>query len=220
MKNGEIRKRLGTIINLRINRSIQNINFFMKFYYFPFFILLGCQNSALDKKESRNDSFQIKAVAKENVENKKMSMNDTAGFFSNCQHWTYGLFMGNLQGVNASKDSLGAFCFYECYDCKETFRIIFIHKSKSANNTNKAVWSEFENGCNEKYPNFNCFAFVYPMRDPDKQKDVHAMNIDFPVIVKTYERMADDNWRFIKQVKAETFKELALLQFRTIYHLN
>jgi hypothetical protein len=57
------------------------------------------------------------------------------------------------------------------------------------------------------------------MRDPDKQKNVHAMNIDFPVTVKAYERTTGDNWKFLKKVRVKTFHELSLLKFKTIYHI-
>jgi hypothetical protein len=58
------------------------------------------------------------------------------------------------------------------------------------------------------------------MRDPDKQKDVHAMNVDFPVTVRSYERTKGDNWKLLKKARAKTFNELSQLQYRTIYHLH
>ena len=183
-------------------------------------ILISCNNLTSENKASSNkDSNNLGnlAVSEENGMNSK----DTAGFFSNCQKWT-GSSMGFLQEVEASKDSLGPFCFYECYDCKETFEIIFVYKDvkKRGQANHDFIWNEYEKGCVNIFSNFECFAFVYPMRDPDKQKDVHAMNIDFPITVRVYERNTGDNWKFLKKIKVKTFKELSLLQFKTIYRLK
>jgi hypothetical protein len=180
--------------------------------------LLSCQNSTSTKGLNSADSSVIDSS--KNYKANEPNSSDTTGFLSNCQNWTHGVFQGYLQGLDVEKDSLGTFCFYDCYDCKESFEIIFIHKTKKGPDTDNSIWKEFENSCKNSYANFNCFVFVYPMRDPDKQKDVHAMNIDFPVGVKVYERIAGDNWNFVRAVETKSFKELSLLKFRTIYHLN
>ena len=176
--------------------------------------LTSCQGSPSVK--TINSKSNDNAVAKNSNEN----LQDTTGFLFNCQKWSTGISEGYLQGIEASKDSLGNFCFYQCYDCKETFEIIFVHKTKRGADTDDSMWNEFKDGCGNQYPDFNCFAFVYPMRDPDKQKDVHAMNVDFPVTVRVYERTIGDNWNFLKKVRAKNFHELSLLQFKTIYHLQ
>ena len=31
--------------------------------------------------------------------------------------------------------------------------------------------------------------------DPQKQEDIHEMNIDFPVTVRIYKRIENDNWQ-------------------------
>jgi len=180
--------------------------------------LVSCQSSTSSQKgaDKNHDSVTSVTTPKSLNENLK----DTTGFLSDCQKWSSGAYEGYLQGVEASKDSLGDFCFYECYDCKETFQIILVHKTQRGNDTDNSVWNEFENSCGNQYANFNCFAFVYPMRDPDKQKDVHAMNVDFPVTVRAYERTNGDSWRFLKKVRAKNFHALSLLQFKTIYHLQ
>lgn len=150
------------------------------------------------------------------------SPKDTTGFFSNCQELMYHSSLGSLQSVEADKDSLKNLYFAACYDCKTTFEIVFSHKvpEKRKDQNYKSLSNEFTNGCAEYFKNFNCFAFVCPMRDPDKQKDVHAMNIDFPVEVRVYERTADDIWEFVKRAKVKNFKDYALLQFKSIYHLE
>jgi hypothetical protein len=53
---------------------------------------------------------------------------DTSGFLSNCQELIQHSSLGNLQGVDASKDSIKNFYFAECFDCKETYQVIFVHK--------------------------------------------------------------------------------------------
>lgn len=178
-------------------------------------------NDSVSLTSSKTDQSNVDSVSSVTFpEKREVTVKDTTGFLSNCQNWNSGTSMGYLQGVKSDKDSLGAFSFYECYDCDNTFQIIFIHKNKRGVDNDNSVWDEFERSCSNKYENFNCFAFVYPMRDPDKQKDVHEMNIDFPVTVKAYERITDDNWRFVKKIEAKTFKELSSFQFLIIYHLN
>lgn len=190
-----------------------------KFYHIVLIVIISCKNSTSSQNESSTDSNTSNTIFdKEDITNLK----DTIGFFSNCKKWTNGSSMGYLQGVEASKDSLGSFCFYECYDCKETFRIIFVYNdiNKRGGVNHDFVWTEFKNGCTNNFLKFQCYAFVYPMRDPDKQSDVHAMNIDFPIEVRVYERTSDDIWKFIKKVKTKNFNDYALLQFKSIYHLE
>ena len=191
-----------------------------KVYSILLFICLSCQNSTLTKKKNVSNSFSSDTLSQKVTDFDEMYVKDTTGFLSNCQNRISGSSMGYLQEVPSRKDSLGAFCFYECYDCKETFEIVFIHKNKQGPDTDNSVWDEFEKSCHNNFSNFNCFAFVYPMRDPDKQKDIHAMNIDFPVMIKAYERITNDNWKFVKEIKAKKFKEFSLFQFKTIYHLH
>jgi|ERR1700694_263941 len=180
-------------------------------------LLISCQSSTSQQKEAGGMHESIASIRRSEKSNG--SWRDTTGFLSNCQKWIYGSFTGYLQGLEASKDSLGEFGFYECYDCKESFRIIFVQKTKPGADADSVIRKRFENGCSDQYANFNCFVFVYPMRDPDKQEDVHAMNIDFPVTVKVYERIAGDHWKFLKKVRAKKFRELSILEFKTIYHI-
>lgn len=129
-------------------------------------------------------------------------------------------YVGALQIANTTNDSANYLCFAACYDCPESYEIIFIYtggieirKTVGYDSLSK----RFEDGCNNNFSAFDCFAFVLPMRDPEKQEDIHAMNIYFPVIVKVYKRVKIDSWRYIKTVKANNFKEYVTLQFKTIY---
>ncbi|MEI9942922.1 MAG: hypothetical protein WDN26_01755 [Chitinophagaceae bacterium] len=173
-------------------------------YYFFILLIIGC-NSSIDRHKEATSEYLSNSL-------------DTSGFFSNCQELTGHLSSGYIQGINRSKDSLGSFYFSACYDCAQSFEVIFFH-NKGENGT-EIGWKEAKNGCSDYFKNFDCFAFIYTMRDPDKQKDIHAMNIDFPIKVRTYKRVINDNWKFIREIKAKTFEEFSLLQFKTIYNLN
>lgn len=194
--------------------------FFKNKIIFMSILFVGCQDLPSQKKIERNNVN--KSLTNFNTTSKKneFGLKDTTGFLLNCQSWNSGTSMGYLQGVEANKDSLGPFCFYECYDCDKTFEIIFIHKGKKGPDFGNLVWNEFENSCNNNYINFNCFAFVYSMRNPDKQRNVHAMNIDFPVNVVAYQRVTGDNWRFVKKGIFKSFKEFSSFQFKTIYQFK
>jgi len=190
-----------------------------KFYFIVLIAIISCKNSTSSKHLSSNDSNASNASLEKR---ELMNSEDTIGFFSNCQELISHSSLGSLQGVEAGKDSLKNLYFAACYDCKKTFEIVFVHKvaEKRKDQNYNSLSNEFRSGCIDYFKNFNCFAFISPMRDPDKQEDVHAMNIDFPVEVQVYERTSDDVWKFIKKVKAKSFNEYALLQFKSIYHLE
>jgi len=154
-------------------------------------------------------------------ENSKITF-DTTGFLKNCDELISHSSLGNLQGVEAGKDSIMNFYFGECFTCNETYQIIFVHKefNKRLDEAYNVLSSEFKNGCTNDFKNFNCFAFVYPMRDPDKQKDPHAINFDFPMFIRAYERIDNDNWRFIKSRQVKNYQEYALFKFNSIYHIE
>jgi len=178
---------------------------------------IGCQSPNSDRKniEKNDDVTNIKS------EEMLKTVSDTSGFLKDCNNWEGGLFMGYLQGVESGKDSLGPFCYYECYDCKKTFEIIFVYKdfTQRQNVDHDSLFYYFKAGCNDKFKNFQCFAFVYPFKNPDKQKNVHDMNIDFPVSVKIYERITDDEWKFVRLDRVKNFKEFSKLQFNSVYKL-
>src|SRR5688572_21577822 len=80
--------------------------------------------------------------------------------------------------------------------------------------------TELRSGCKNAFENFHAFAFVYPMKDPDKQPDVHALNINFPINIKVFERIIGDKWNFLRTVEVNTLEEYWNLRFKTIYHLD
>lgn len=188
-------------------------------YCIVIIVIVSCNNSGSVKKTSLDSKDDTAITYVKGIK----ELIDTTDFFSNCDELIHHSTLGSLQGVEASKDFLQRLYFGDCFDyCKETFQIIFAHKdiNKRTDGGYNSITKEFENGCSNYFKNFECFAFVCPMRDPDKQKDIHALNIDFPVVMRIYERVSGDNWSFIKKVVAKTFEEYALIRFKTIHHLN
>jgi hypothetical protein len=181
--------------------------------------IVSCQEQS-SKKEA--DTVKSDTNTVNNTSQMTANALDSFNFFQHCENILNHSWLGSLQTVEASEDSLKNIFFASCYDCKETFEIVFFHKETKMRDDQEyqALSKEFHNGCGDYFKNFNCFAFVCPMTDPDKQEDPHAMNIKFPTSVKVYERTMDDKWRFVKQTVTKDFKKFAMLQFKTIYHID
>ena len=184
-----------------------------KLNYIIFLLFISCNNST----SSGNGISANTANAAV-----KINLPDTSGFLSDCQKIEKNISSGYLQGVEIEKDSLGLFGFYECFDCKETYEIVFVHKDFNIRKQleNDSVWRALQAGCRDYFKDFESFAFVYRMRDPDKQIHMHELNMDFPLVVRIYERIADDKWKFIMTAIVKTFSEFGFLQFKSIYHLR
>ena len=82
------------------------------------------------------------------------------------------------------------------------------------------IWDAFKKECGSYFSSFDCFAFAYAMRNPDKQDDVHATTVVYPVVVKVYQRISNDDWKLVEKKEERTFRDLSLLQFNTIYKLK
>ncbi len=193
--------------------------------YFVIFFLLSCESSPRYVKPNQTTSTDSNALSVKKLDTNNMVVNstDTTHFLNNCSELMTNTEVGALMGINRNNDSTGYLCFAECYDCKEAYQIIFVHKGGVSARKRlgyEEISKEFHNGCKNNFESFDCFAFVNPMRDPDKQKDEHAMNIDFPVIVKIYKRTIGDNWKFIERSKAKTFEEYQMVLFKTIYGIK
>lgn len=196
----------------------------MKIIIFFTTFLLSCQshsNKKLDKFTSVDTSVnQNRTLSRINTDT---SIINSVHFLGNCLELMSNSSVGSLAEIDKDKDSTGYLCFADCYDCKESYEIIFVYKGGVSVRKRlgfEGVSKEFDNGCNNNFKNFDCFAFVNPMRDPDKQKDEHAMNIDFPVTVKIYKRITGDTWEFVKKIKVKSFEEYQLVRFKTIYDIN
>ena len=134
-----------------------------------------------------------------------------------------------LQGTDHSNDSTGLMGFADFYDCPNTYQVIFLYKGKTTkqlhipNDSLEKYFKPLDNLFNHTqkigdFEDFVCYAFIYPQRDPEKQDDIHAMNIDFPVIAKSYKKIGITTWQYKGQIKAATFEELSEFKFRTIYN--
>ncbi|SEN39219.1 hypothetical protein SAMN04488505_11041 [Chitinophaga rupis] len=145
---------------------------------------------------------------------------DTTGFLSNCSPFMKSAYVGVLQGTNASRDSIFNLCFAPCYDCPETYEIIFVYKGGVRERKlmdYKIMEDIFRKGCGNHFSEFDCFAFVVPIRDPEKQDDMHALNMDFPLEVKVYSRIEGDKWRKVIARRVNSFEEYGDLQLNVIY---
>lgn len=193
--------------------------FILKFIIVLF--ILSCTSSPSSKidntklRNSQKDSNLSKGISLSHI-----ATNDTTGFLSNCKLLMTRSYEGALQVESAINDSVSYLCFAACYSCKKSYEIIFVYKGEIEIRKSMgydSLGKIFEKGCYNNFSKFNCFAFMLPMLDPEKQEDIHAMNIDFPVIVRVYKRIENDNWQYIKTKKVKTFEDYTALQFNTIY---
>jgi hypothetical protein len=165
----------------------------------------------------------------ENGDNDKSKMpSDTLDFLSNCVHLTRFSSYQGLQGTNASVDSTEYLCIANCYTCKETYELIFKYKG-TLYETKKLgkdfIFDEFHSGCSNNFDKFSCFAFVYPMKEPEPGECEDAkgnpipcdLGIKFPVNVKIYTRDRTNRWIFQENVEKKNFEELSMLFFKTVY---
>lgn len=160
---------------------------------------------------------------------------DTSGFLSNKSQCVMEITQGAMQGTQHSDDSTNYMIFSDFYDCNKTYEIIFLYKNISLrvkmgysdslfdsineNDLRKYV-SVDANSKNNLLNNFNCFAFIYPQRNPEGQEDVDAMNIDFPITIKAYKRKDKDTWQYQGSKRVATFEEFSEFRFKIIYGLK
>jgi hypothetical protein len=164
---------------------------------------------------------------KEILKNKNLSASakiyDTTNFFNDCLKLMNNSYIGSLTGIVRGKDSINFLCFADCYDCKRSYEIVFVRKGgvlKRKSLGIDKISDDFYKGCNNDFVNFDCVAFVNPMRNPDMQKDPHAMNIDFPVTMNIYVRLENNTWQFIKSITVRTFEEYQTERFKAIYNIK
>jgi len=190
------------------NKAINKIGMCLGLYF-----LCGCGGMPTGKTPLDTISSYKKGVT-------DSATYDTTGFLSNCKELMKNQYIGGLQGTTASRDSTGLFGFVDCYTSPETYEIIFVPKGGIEKRTLHYITQiekNFDNGCNNNFSGFDCYAFVAPMRDPEKQEDMHAMNMDFPLTVRAYERVGMDKWKLISVLKANTFAVYSNFEFQVIY---
>jgi hypothetical protein len=184
-------------------------------------IILGsCNLRSKDGKAQRDDTL-IKENNDVNKENKNIV--NTFNFLNDCNKLKKRSWEGSLQGTNKSKDSISYLCFSACYDCQETYELIFVLRGGVERRKHlgyDSIWSTFKNVCNNKFKDFECFVFVIPMKDPEKQDNIHETIYTFPSKIKVYKQVDSDNWRLLCDTLVGDFNAYANLRFKTIYGLN
>ena len=192
-----------------------------KVLIFGLITLLGCSNVISHDNINKEQPTEMTANTFKEKAVKDTSLID---FFKNSTNCTMRLSHGALQGTNHSIDSTGYLGFAGFYNCQTTYELIFLYKdvftrvalgydSLSRIFFNKQVQKS-------AFQEFDCYAFVLPIRDPEQQADIHEMPIDFPVNVKAYKRIKSTTWQFKGELKAKTFEEYSEFQFKVIYGLN
>jgi hypothetical protein len=119
---------------------------------------------------------------------------------------------GYLGGVNHT-DSSGPYVSFESYNDTLSFELIFYPKKLPRDSVqSETVNNDAANG----YPNFICFAFVYPIPNPYKAADYHADNTPYPVTVKVFVRK-NKTWKYLSQSKVGDLKALREYQISSMY---
>jgi len=153
---------------------------------------------------------------------------DSINFFDSCSSVvTYSSWIG-LQGTDASLDSTTYLCLADNYNAKKTYELI--GRYKSTIESQKAIGRDslfhiFNNACSNSFADFECYAFVFPMTEPepgectDKNGEPIAcsIGINFPVNIKAYYRVHDNDWISVGNKIANRFEELSSFEFKTVY---
>jgi hypothetical protein len=184
------------------------------------FIFVSCNISSKNETNKKTDSLYSEKSAL-NKENRHLG--DTNNFLEDCRKLTKRSWEGSLQGISRSKDSAGYLCFSACYDCQETYEMIFVFKGGVLRRKSigyDSIWASFRNGCDNKFKDFDCFVFVLPIKDPEKQDDIHKTIYTFPEKIKVYKQMDSIDWRLLYDTSVTDFGAYGNLRFETIYKLD
>ena len=143
-------------------------------------------------------------------------------FLKDCKKWDEWS-SGALQALDPRrKDSARNLCFSTYYGGSIPYEIIFVYKG-DVEHRNKigddSINKDFTHGCDSLFRDFDCYAFVHPMVNPDTLQDIHGDKNVYPASVKVYKRVRDDQWLFVGQDSVHSLPELSDLRFRTIYGL-
>jgi hypothetical protein len=182
----------------------------LKLFLTIFFIgLLTCCQSISSKKNKKTANQQSK-------------IKDGVSFLGDCEKVILSTYIGTLQGTKHSNDSTGLLCFFPCYEGPNTYESILMPRCGVDGRALlglSGLEKELHSACSNNFSSFDCFVFVLPLQDPEKQDDIHALNMNFPVSVKIYSRGTNGIWHYIKTARANSFQEYSNLQFNTIYSL-
>jgi hypothetical protein len=198
------------------------------------FFLLVCSylccktNKKVEVEENRyrkDGSILPSIMVMKAINNMALSSHKDTGrvkFFERCDLLLES--QGALQGVlpKVSEDSTGYFCFLERYNGDQSFEIILSYKGgvkKRKELGYNGLSKLFLEGCKSKYPDFDCYAFVLKIKNPNDQEDIHQSEIQYPVDVIVYRRIESDNWDLITKKKIKNWTEYSKLRFNTVYNL-
>ena len=78
------------------------------------------------------------------------------------------------------------------------------------------LFCHFSNSCAQRFPGFDCFAFVLPLQNPDSIGS-EATGIKFPVFVKVCKRIEGDEWGLMKNAGITSSPKYTRLIFNTLY---
>ena len=177
------------------------------------FVALACNNPATVNSPEKEDS--IKPTPRTNEikpgNNAELQQSGIPDFLDLVKNNTEKGRMW-LQGVEKS-DSTGPYVIEEFFSDTLNFRLLYYPRDG-----NKAAvdFNTVANGKKNNFKDFICFAFVYPMKNPNTMEDEHAENTKYPVTVKAYVRK-ETVWNFSSESKVNSLKELSQFEIRSIY---
>lgn len=155
---------------------------------------------------------EAEAVASDTVELKQVFIFNRPDFFTlikdgKASYWGY------LQGVEKS-DSSGPYFMSEYFSDTLSFELFYVPEDLSRRD--KISFDSIEVARANDFQGYNCYAFVYPMVDPDKAEDYHADNTPYPVVVYSYYR-EKGSWKELDAATANDLTELSQIRMRAIY---
>ena len=176
------------------------------------FIFSACLNNTNRKIALKDSAFnkKIEGYNDSNSTIKSMPSDSVPDFLSfKMKERSFGIF----QNIDRT-DSAGPYVHWKYYSDTLSFELIFYPKNISK----KLVeFSSFERKYGQNnYVDFNCFAFVYPMIDPEKDGDYHADNTPYPVTVKAYFRK-NGLWNFVSSREVKNMTELSKYRVDVMY---
>lgn len=181
-----------------------------------FIIVGGCANpensNSNTKKKSATESSPRLSENKSIPEKKnKSNFNVGPDFFALVKNVATA-YQGFLQGVSKN-DSSGPYIFKEYYSDTLSFQLIFFPKNMDKGSVS---FDSIKKAEANNYQDYICFAFTYPMQDPDKMKNYHGINIIFPVSVKAFVKK-DEDWKLLSESKVYNLTQLSRYEIKCIY---
>lgn len=176
---------------------------------------IGCMNSS-SKKMVQKDSSKTKEE-KVHIKNdseliNKQQLFDTLPDFLLLSENAKETGLVYLQGVNKT-DSAGPYIVRDFITDTLSFELILYPKNNQKGNVDILFLDKYKmNG----YKDFYCYAFIYKMYNPDKMKDYHADNTQYPAFVKSYLKK-NGKWNFVSAHKAKNLSELSQYEIDVMY---